>query len=123
MENTTFFTTQIRQKNCYASIFFVHDFRPVSIDLEDETNSSLDCIDVDSFTRVKTLANIWGSDVLEIERDGNCFFTALAVLIKSLREGNTMSEVLKDHLHSIDINDETPVEELPDRLRALIVEE
>lgn len=102
----------------------IHDCRSVRMDLDDDDEEEISSFDTSA---VQTLANAKGFNIIPIQGDGDCFFSAVAVQIRRLVLENKMSKYLTDHLHSIRINHETLValdsEAITGMLRALIVEE
>ena len=81
----------------------IHDSRSVGMQTNDEDTPLMsDSMEVDT-SSVETLANAWRFEVVEMEGDGNCFFSAIAFQIKKLKEENKMSKFLIDFLGSIGI--------------------
>ena len=72
---------------------------------------------------IESVANQWGFEVVQVEGDGNCFFSAVSFqILQMLMRGDLISET-KEHFSSLGISPTMEVTELNAVLRNLLVAE
>ena len=83
----------------------IHDPRPVNTKWEEEDErGSVESTRETNPLKVQELAKAFGFKVLEIEGDGNCFFSAAAAQIKKLLENHEVSTSLINYFHILGLH-------------------
>ena len=102
----------------------IQDSRPVKTNWgEEEERESVESTRETNPSKVQELANAFGFKVLEIEGDGNCFFSAVAAQIQKLLENHDVSTSLINYFHMLGIHCDASTKDMVRLLRRLIVQE
>lgn len=73
--------------------------------------------------RLQHLAAAWGFSIVEIPKNGDCLFTAVAFQLQQLFSSIEEDSVIKSHLQQLGISSEESLAEITGLLRNLVVDE